>query len=73
MNKDGGGTWNRTRGWRNQNPLPYRLAIPLYIIVTYSFSFITTRPTAYRLSGIGHQFRGGSEQTEWAVHYSDPV
>jgi hypothetical protein len=26
----GWGAWIRTRGWRNQNPLPYHLATPQY-------------------------------------------
>jgi hypothetical protein len=27
--KNGRGSWIRTNGWRDQNPLPYHLAIPL--------------------------------------------
>gem|GEM_PF-1339958 len=29
MGIDGRGSWIRTNGWRDQNPLPYHLAIPL--------------------------------------------
>lgn len=30
MDQDGWGGWIRTNAWRNQKPLPYRLATPQY-------------------------------------------